>query len=160
MKIKGLIAEDFTNYKLPSMFIITSQCDWKCCKEQGLDIGVCQNAPLVTQKAKEISIEAIYNAYITNDITKSIVIGGLEPILQITEIYELIKYFRDNGVEDDIVIYTGYYANEISFSLNKLAQYPNIIVKFGRYIPNRKQIYDNVLGVYLASDNQYAERIS
>ena len=37
--------------------------------------------------------------------------------------------------------------------------FTNIIIKFGRYIPNQKPHYDEVLGVNLASDNQYAERI-
>jgi hypothetical protein len=32
-------------------------------------------------------------------------------------------------------------------------------MKYGRYIPNNKGRFDKVLGVQLASDNQYAERI-
>ena len=40
MKIKGIIDEDFINYKFPSMFLISSTCDWKCCKEAGIDIKV------------------------------------------------------------------------------------------------------------------------
>ena len=35
----------------------------------------------------------------------------------------------------------------------------NIIIKFGRFIPNRPSRYDEVLGVELASDNQFAKRI-
>lgn len=41
-----------------------------------------------------------------------------------------------------------------------LSEYKNIVVKFGRYIPGQEKHYDEVLGVYLASDNQYAEKIS
>jgi len=33
----------------------------------------------------------------------------------------------------------------------------NIIVKFGRYRPNQEKHYDKILGVFLASDNQYAK---
>jgi hypothetical protein len=33
----------------------------------------------------------------------------------------------------------------------------NIIVKFGRYRPNQEPHFDKVLGVELASDNQYAK---
>jgi hypothetical protein len=40
-----------------------------------------------------------------------------------------------------------------------LWDYKNIIIKYGRYIPNQTPHYDEVLGVYLASDNQYAVRI-
>ena len=35
-----------------------------------------------------------------------------------------------------------------------------IIIKYGRFIPNQQKHYDEILGVYLASDNQYAEKIS
>ena len=41
-----------------------------------------------------------------------------------------------------------------------LSYFDNIIIKFGRYIPNKQSHYDNILGVNLASDNQYAVKIS
>ena len=44
--------------------------------------------------------------------------------------------------------------------MNLLKKYKNIIIKFGRYIPNRPKKYDNILGIDLVSDNQYAEVIS
>lgn len=62
--------------------------------------------------------------------------------------------------DDDVVIYTGYYPDEIKDALDVLKGFNNIIIKFGRYIPNRQSRYDEILGVTLASDNQYAERIS
>ena len=63
---------------------------------------------------------------------------------------------------DDIVIYTGYKKEELQNNgyINQLLQYENIVVKFGRYIPNQQSHYDNILGVNLASDNQFAEKIS
>ena len=36
----------------------------------------------------------------------------------------------------------------------------NIIVKFGRFIPDQESHYDEVLGVNLASNNQYAKKLS
>lgn len=160
MKLKNIVSEDFLNYKLPSMFLITSKCDWKCCIEQGLDIGVCQNSPLAIQPIKDIDSQFIYQSYINNPITKAIVIGGLEPMLQFEEIIDIISTFRSQNCLDEIIIYTGYNANEITNYINKLKEFPNIIIKFGRYIPNHKPHYDSVLGIYLASDNQYAEQIS
>ena len=59
-----------------------------------------------------------------------------------------------------MAIYTGYYKNEIQDQIDVLKLYPNIIVKFGRYIPNQSPHYDKILGVELASNNQYAEKIS
>jgi hypothetical protein len=41
-----------------------------------------------------------------------------------------------------------------------LTRFDNIIVKFGRYIPDNKPHFDEVLGVNLASPNQYAKKIS
>ena len=66
----------------------------------------------------------------------------------------------DKKCIDDIVIYTGYNLNEIEDKVNILKNYKNIIIKFGRFIPNNKIHYDEILGVYLASDNQYALKIN
>jgi hypothetical protein len=41
-----------------------------------------------------------------------------------------------------------------------LCQFSNIIIKFGRFRPGQEPHYDEVLGVKLASDNQYAKRVS
>ena len=65
-----------------------------------------------------------------------------------------------HSINDEIIIYTGYKKYEIENQLNQLKQFSNIIVKFGRYIPQQPPIYDEILGVELASPNQYAERIS
>ena len=59
-----------------------------------------------------------------------------------------------------IVIYTGYYESEIEEQLAKLSIFQNIIIKYSRVIPNQENHFDEVLGVYLASDNQYAKKIS
>lgn len=160
MRVKDILSEDFINYKLPSMFIATCFCDYKCCKEQGLNIGVCQNAPLSQNPNKEIDDKIIYNQFINNPISKAVVVGGMEPILQLSELLNLIKLFRNNNENCPFVIYTGYYPNEITTQINALKQYKNIIIKFGRYIPNSQPKYDEVLGITLASSNQYAEVIS
>lgn len=160
MRVKAIIAEDFINYKLPSMFISTCFCDYKCCTELGLDIGMCQNAPLAQAENIDIPDKTIYEHFVNNPITKAVVIGGLEPMIQINEVVDLIKLFRNQGEDCQFVIYTGYYPNEVPEPLERLKQYKNIIVKFGRYIPNNQSKYDEVLGVTLASSNQYAEMIS
>lgn len=35
MNIKSLINEDFVNFCLPAMFIVTSKCSFQCDKEYG-----------------------------------------------------------------------------------------------------------------------------
>lgn len=160
MRLRGIVFEDFVNYKKPSLFLITTSCDWKCCKESGIPISVCQNSELMKSDVKEYSDESIYKAYSTNNISQAIVIGGLEPMLQFEELISLIKTFRKNGCDDPIIIYTGFNKTEISYQVEQLKLFKNIIIKFGRYVENSNPVYDNVLGVTLVSDNQYAEKIS
>ena len=158
MKTFGIIEEDFTNYKLPCMFISTTTCTFKCEKETG--IKCCQNSHLINKIPLDISFEMLYNIYINNPITKAIVVGGLEPFDQFEELHNLIHYFRENNCEDEFIIYTGYYPEEIEGYVYFLKMFKNIIIKFGRYIPNRNNKYDEILGVTLASDNQFARKIS
>lgn len=156
MKIKNLIDEDFVNFKVPSMFISTTKCNFKCDKECGR--VVCQNSALATAPIFDIEDKKIIKRYLDNDITEAIVIGGLEPFDTFDEMYSFIWKFRQLS-SDTIVIYTGYYPSEIAEQLKKLFKFKNIIIKFGRFIPNDKTRYDQVLGVTLASSNQFAQTI-
>src|SRR5574344_2001816 len=109
MNIKYFIEEDFINYKKPSMFIGMCKCDWKCAKENCFDASLCQNSHLANENDISISCEELHERYINNPITNAIVIGGLEPMLQFKEVFDLIKWFRYKGCNDDFIIYTGYY---------------------------------------------------
>ena len=120
---------------------------------------VCQNSALAKSTDIEIDIDNLLDRYMSNPITKSIVCGGLEPLNSWRDLMDLVIKFRQRA-DDDIVIYTGYKEEEIGFMINWLSDFPNIIVKFGRFIPNQEPHYDEVLGINLASDNQYARRIS
>ena len=157
MKIKGIVFEDFLNYKKPSLFIIFPYCNFKCDKDCGLK--VCQNSSLVKEKGIVFSIDVSVDNYIKNDITKAIVCGGLEPMDSFDDLKELVSALRVK-TNDDIVIYTGYREEEIEDKANDLKQFANIIIKFGRYIPNDKEYYNDILGINLASRNQYAKKIS
>lgn len=158
MIIKGLIVEDFVNYKKPCMVIEMPYCDFKCDKENGCQL--CQNSSLINEKDIDISIERIIETYyINNPITKAIVFQGLEPLYEIGELIASIKIIR-TYTNDDIVIYTGYTEDESRIFIDKIKQYPNIIMKFGRFRPNQEPHYDDVLEVKLASNNQYGKIIS
>lgn len=159
MIIKGLIDEDFINYKKPSMVIEFPCCNFKCDKECGQP--VCQNSDLVKEPNIDIPCEDIIIRYINNPITEAIVFQGLEPFDSFGEMNNFLLWFQHQFYnQDDIVIYTGYNENEISKEVNALKEiFSNIIIKFGRYIPNQKPHFDPVLGVNLASDNQYAKKI-
>ena len=159
MLIKGITDEDFLNYKVPSMFIITSFCTFKCDKENG--VSCCQNSSLANQPAISIPNAEIIERYLKNKITHAIVFGGLEPIEQISDIVRFIHKLRTRyNCDDTVVIYTGFNRDEIPEVLERLSAYKNIIVKFGRFIPNSEMRFDDILGVKLASPNQYAEVIS
>lgn len=159
IRVKAIVDEDFINYKKPSMLIATCFCNWKCLKEQNLDISICQNSQLVLNNIIDIPTERLIKRYLNNPISKAVVIAGLEPMLQFDEVLEFVQEFREKS-QDDIVIYTGYYENEVAEQIEKLKQFENIIVKFGRFIPNGNKRYDDILGVWLVSDNQYAVKIS
>lgn len=153
MKIKGLIPEDFVNYKKISMTVMFPRCTFKC------GAGYCQNSSLAQAEDIEMSVEEITEKYVKNPISESIVMQGLEPFDSFDDLHDLVKCLRSK-IPDEIIIFSGYQKHEIANEILILSEYPNIIVKFGRYVPGHEKHYDDVLGVWLASDNQYAERIS
>lgn len=157
MKLKGLIDEDFANYKKPSMFLIFPSCTFKCEKECGEHC--CQNSALAHEPNINIEIETIVNRYMKNEITSAIVCGGMEPIDSWEDLFQFVTCLRSKTL-DDIVIYTGFREDEIESKVNQLKQFPNIIIKFGRFIPNQNSHHDQVLGIHLSSDNQYAKVVS
>lgn len=148
MWINGIIDEDFANYKVPSMFISTIKCSWKCGKE------VCQNRHLENAVKYQVDDRLLIARYTTNPLTRAIVFGGLEPLDQIDELVEFIRYFRMVS-NDMVVIYSGYNFDEIYDEFSQLLQFDNILLKVGRYLPNRTAVYEPQLGVTLSSDNQY-----
>lgn len=161
MRVKFIEDEDFTNYKVPAMFIGTISCGGKCCLEAGIPLEVCQNDGWRKSAPVEIPDEELCKRYLNNPITSAMIFGGLEPMEQIKEVVGLIETLRRKyKCGDAVVIYTGYYPNEIKPEISALSQLRNIVVKYGRFIPNSRHRFDEVLGVELSSENQYAERIS
>lgn len=159
MIIKGLIDEDFINYKVASMVIEFPYCDFKCDRENCNHI--CQNEYLIKEPDISISYDKIVERYLANPITKAVIFQGLEPIDSPSDVLNLIATFRQQyHCNDDIVIYTGYKEEEIRDFINQLKQYNNIIIKFGRFRPYLDSHYDPVLKIHLASYNQYAKKIS
>ena len=156
MILKGIIDEDFVNYKVPSMTLMFPRCSFKC----GQDI--CQNSDIINQSDIQIEPCDICKRYLDNPITEAIVLQGMEPFDSWDDLAHFLIALRIwFYCDDDVVIYTGYNSEEIKDRVDDLKRtFNNIIIKYGRYIPNQTPHYDEVLGVYLASDNQYAERIS
>lgn len=158
--IRDLKDEIIGDYKETAMYIASSHCNWKCCLEAGIPISVCQNSPLATKPIIPYPIEKLYSRYINNGLTKAIIIAGLEPLNQCGEVIELIHFFRERNCNDPFIIYTGYTEAECMemtrfFELTSLR---NIIIKYGRYVPNDKPRYDKILGITLVSSNQHARQ--
>ena len=155
IELKGIIDEDFVNYKVPSMVLLFPYCSFKCGKD------ICQNALMDQAIPLTISIDDIYKRYVNNKIVRAVVLQGLEPMDSWDELCSLLFHFRvHKSCFDPFVIYTGYTKDEIKGKICYLKRmYSNIIVKYGRFIPDNKPHFDNVLGVKLASDNQYAEQL-
>jgi hypothetical protein len=49
------------------------------------------------------------------------------------------------GIDDDVVIYTGYTKEELTEKqyLELLKEFGNLVIKYGRYLPNNKRHYDD-----------------
>lgn len=157
MIIKGIRDEDFCQYKETSFFVAFPTCTFKCEKESGK--LCCQNSSLYKELPIEVTTDSLVNRYLQNPITSAVVFGGLEPFDSFQDLFDLIECFRTK-TEDTIVIYTGYNEEEIEEYISAISKFKNIIVKFGRFIPNAEHRFDPVLGIELASSNQYAKKIS
>lgn len=120
---------------------------------------MCQNGILATAPDIQVDIDNLINRYMNNPITSAVVCGGLEPFDSWDDLCNLVASFRA-VCNDDIVIYTGFYPDEIEDKVAQLQTFANIVIKFGRYIPGKQSHYDTILGINLASDNQYASKIS
>lgn len=149
--------EDFVNYRKPSMFIGFPSCTFKCERECGKKC--CQNSSLAQSPNIDVDTRYILKRYVHNNITSAVVCGGLEPFDSWQDLKGLITLLR-NHTSDDIVIYTGYYEEEIKDKIELLKQFPNIIIKLGRFIVDDEPVFDDVLGVTLASSNQKGVKIS
>lgn len=161
MILKGVIDEDFIQYKKASMVLVFPHCTFKCDKECGKQ--VCQNSALANTPVIECKPEDIVARYVGNQITKAIVLSGLEPLDDEEQAFSFIRLFREFS-QDDIILYTGYKESEERFTkfcefIHK-NNYKNVLAKVGRFIPDSLHRFDNVLGVELASANQYGKVIS
>lgn len=154
MKIIDYKDVDFVNYKLPSMYIIMPYCTFKCDKENGT--SVCQNCSLAAEPKIEVAASDLITIYDNNPMSEAVVFAGLEPFDSPDDLLNFIMLFRHNHY-DDIVIYTGYTEKEVKEKFDWIFLYENIIIKYGRFIPNQSPHYDKILGVNLSSDNQYAK---
>lgn len=155
MIIKGIVDEDVVNYKKPSMYIAFPKCDFKCAREFG---SICQNKEIIDEPDINISAKNLIKRYLDNSLTSAVIISGLEPFMNFEQLLEFIDEFR-TVCEDDIVIFTGYTEEELVIELDILSKYRNVIIKFGRFIQGRDPVYNEILGVMLASDNQTAKYI-
>lgn len=168
MVLKGIEDFDHVNYKKFSMFLVFPNCTFKCGKE------FCQNSALAKAPTFNISVDEICERYLNNPLTEAVVIGGMEPFDSDVDLLSFCGTLRNKyDCKDDIVIYTGYTEKELENGWRDdgegvlkvrqgnwqyLKELGNIIVKFGRFIPNDKPRYDEVLGIDLVSSNQYAKK--
>ena len=156
IETKGIIWEDMVNYKKICTTLMFPKCSFKCDKENGVQL--CQNWELAAAPNQTVLMNGFIRKYLSNPITEAIVIQGLEPFDSLVDLYTVAAALKDFDCKDDLVIYTGYYKEEIETLLNPLLSIPGrLIIKWGRYIPDQEPHYDPVLGINLASDNQYGE---
>lgn len=159
---------DVADYKKSSMMLAMPYCDNKCWIELEKKFpgkypkDICQNYALHSEKIFHASIDQIIELYMKDPLTHAIIFAGFEPLLSQTDLILFIEKFRKVS-QDDIVIFTGYNEDEKTYRvfldhLNAIGA-TNIIMKFGRYIPDEEPHFDEVLGVKLASSNQYGKKV-
>ncbi len=157
MIIKDFIDTDFIQYKSPCCFIVMPKCSFKCEKDCGIT-GICQNSNIVKMENIDVDDDSLINRIINNDISKCVVFGGLEPFDSV-DLRAFLTKLRDKS-NILVIIYTGYTEEEVKLNYCWIYNITNVIIKFGRYIPNQNYHYDDILGVELASNNQYSKKIS
>lgn len=151
MELRGLILEDFVNYKEPAMFLAFPYCSFKCGRE------ICQNRTSADLPIINVDVEDLIRDFGRNSITKAVILSGLEPLDSLDDVLLFLHKFGQEHASSKVVIYTGYTEEESSHMIGLCLKYhPNLVVKYGRYLPGHKPHHDEVLGVMLASDNQKA----
>ena len=118
-----------------------------------------QNSTLADLPDINIGNNMICERYQSNPITQAVVCGGLEPMDSFEELFSFIYVLRhEYGCSDDAVIYTGYTMKECDRNgrIQRLSKLGNIVIKFGRFVPNQKPHYDEIPGVNLVGSGQYA----
>ena len=156
MLIKGIKDECFGDFKQIGMLVVFPNCSFKCDKECGHP--VCQNSHLAHEPVVEVPIANIIKRYEQNPLSTALICGGLEPFDSIQDLYLLISDFRRVS-NDPVVIYTGYTEEEVETILGWafIKWQGNLYIKYGRFVPDQEPHYDEVLGINLASDNQYGK---
>lgn len=150
--------DDTTDYKETSLLLVFPKCSGKC--------NGCQNWQLFNIKnIRTYKIKSIIELYNSLNTHKSIVCAGLEPFDSFDELLLLISKIVRLEKSVDFIIYTGYNKEEIdskikllleTFILNVKNRQSKIIIKYGRYDKTKnKKWYSKVLGVGLATSNQY-----
>lgn len=154
MKIVGLSDINFTDYKLPSLYIATPYCSFKC--EKDCERAICQNSPLAKQEQMSITVDKLVELYQANPVTKAFVFGGLEP-LDSPDLLDTVIELQTRTHPIRVVIYTGYTEDEVLTAHPQILKLPDLVMKYGRFVPDQPKHFDPILGVMLASPNQYAK---
>ena len=150
---------DLINYSEPTFNILAGiSCTFKCCPNNP---EICHNNPLCNQNPIRCEIPKLIERFNNQNLCKTITFQGLECLDNLKQILWFIYHFRKTN-NNTIIIWTGYTKDEcedLIYLIKEKMKWENIIIKYGRFIPDQQPHYDEVLGVELASDNQYAERI-
>jgi len=160
MKVAGSPRTVFNDYKRVGLYIATPFCNFKCvkeAKEKGIEIH-CHNGGL--DNVGDLSAETLVARYIkTNPFIECIILSGLDPIDNWEETKQFIDDFR-RVIDMEIVVFTGYYPEEIKDKLEEIKHHDNIMFKFGRFDPTNESKFDETGGVTLATGNQFFKSLS
>lgn len=148
MRVREIIYNDTTKYRKPSATIM-------------MDNGGQDEEPAPAMKTEDV-----INEVLNGNRMSAFVFAGDEPYEQIDSIISFVKDLREYHHSDtDVVIYTDHYPIEscVVEGTDKLSEYKNIYIKWGRQLDEDEEctdVFDEVLGVRLPSDNQFGEKVS
>jgi len=155
MKVAGNPKTVFNDYKKVGLYIATPFCNFKCvkeAKEKGVEV-TCHNGGL--DYVSDMSAQDVVEKHLSiNPFAECIILSGLDPIDNWVETKQFINDFR-KITDMEIVLFTGYYPNEIMDKLVELEHHEDIMFKFGRFNPINKPRFDDLGGVKLSTGNQY-----
>jgi hypothetical protein len=126
MILKGVVDQDFVQYKKPCMTLMFPRCSFKCEIECGEN--VCQNGALAQARDIEVDTYAIAKRFLDNLMVNVLVCSGLEPFDSGKDLNRLISLLRFCECDDDVVIYTGYTEEEIKERFSWIYGHKNIII--------------------------------
>lgn len=117
----------------------------------------CFNQPLRKTPTKVSYIPSLLDEIQSNPFNEGLILAGLEWSQQPRELIAILKEASQRCMP--VIVYTGYNIDVFMKRVPRIAEFPEVYVKYGAYDENQLAVGHSEYGVNLASKNQHIERI-